>query len=297
MPRLGLTGGNVNETRVAVLGCGLMGSAVIRSLAAAGHDVVVWNRSPEKARALVGDHVRAAASVREAVESADVVVSVLMGDDVFRGALEDVPLQGRTVVNLTSLTPELVPATAEWVTARGGRYLDGVLMAYPEQIGGAETVVFYAGSEEAHRELESMLRAIGGGSLYLSDDVRAAAVMDVATVGMFVIPALTAHAESVAYALQHGVPADMLRQGSERGLLASLAHQMDGILDAVASGDHSTDQATAATYAAAARDFLSAVRASGHRGRLLEGAVGSLDDACREGRGELGISAVAVIHD
>jgi 3-hydroxyisobutyrate dehydrogenase-like beta-hydroxyacid dehydrogenase len=287
----------MSERSVAVLGCGLMGSAVVRALAHAGHDLVVWNRSPEKAEALVGDRVRAAASVHEAVESADVVVSVLMGDDVFRVALEDVSLQGRTVVNLTSLTPELVPATAEWVTARGGRYLDGVLMAYPEQIGGAETVVLYAGSAEAHRDLETLLHAIGGASQYLSEDVRAAAVMDVATVGMFVIPALTAHAESVAYALQHGVPADMLRQGSERGLLASLAHQMDGILDAVASGDHSTDQATAATYAAAARDFLDAVHAAGSRGRMLGAAVGALDDACTEGRGDLGISAVAATRD
>jgi 3-hydroxyisobutyrate dehydrogenase-like beta-hydroxyacid dehydrogenase len=286
-------GGDAVQKDVAVLGCGLMGSAVIRALAAAGHDLVVWNRSPAKARALVGERVSAVATAAESVAAAPVVISVLTGDDAVRSALEDVSLEGRTLVNLTSLAPELVPATAEWVAARGGRYLDGVLMAYPEEIGGARTVVHYAGPAEAHRELEPLLRALGGGSRYLSEDVRAAAVMDVATVGMFVIPALTAYAESVAYALQHGVPADLLREGAERGLLASLAHQMDGVLEALAGGDHTTDQATAATYATAARDFLEAVRAAGHRGRLLEGAVRALDDACAEGRGHLGISAVA----
>ncbi|MGY1746551.1 NAD(P)-binding domain-containing protein [Blastococcus sp. SYSU D00695] len=293
-PGLGLGGGAVSDTRVAVLGCGLMGSAVIRALAAAGHDLVVWNRSPEKAQALVGERVRAAATSTEAVESADVVVSVLTGDDAVRAALQDASLQGRTLVNLTSLNPELIPGIAEWVTGRGGRYLDGVLMAYPEQIGGSDTVVYYAGPADAHREVEPLLLAIGGASYHLSEDVRAAAVMDVSSVGMFVIPALTAYAESVAYALANGIPVELLREGSDAGLLGSLAVQMSGVLEALASGDHRTDQASAATYGAAAHEFLDAVRASGHRGRLLEGAVQALDEACEAGRGDLGISAVAV---
>jgi 3-hydroxyisobutyrate dehydrogenase-like beta-hydroxyacid dehydrogenase len=277
---------------VALLGCGLMGSAIARTLSEAGHDLVVWNRSPEKAQALVGDGVRAAATAHEAVAAAQVVVSVLSDDDAFRGALEGAPLQGRTVVNLTTLIPEEVTATEAWVTSRGGRYLDGVLMAYPADIGGKDTVVNYAGPAGIHRELEPMLLAIGGASRHVSEDVRAAAVMDVAAVGMFTIPVLSAYAESTAYALSNGVPEDALHERLDRGL-RSLRNQMEKILRAVASGDHETDQATADTYGAAARLFLTAVQDAGHRGRLLEAAVAALDDARTAGRGHLGISAVA----
>ena len=39
-----------SPTKIAVIGSGLMGSALARAFAAAGHDVAVWNRTPSKAQ-------------------------------------------------------------------------------------------------------------------------------------------------------------------------------------------------------------------------------------------------------
>ncbi|MGY1746545.1 NAD(P)-dependent oxidoreductase [Blastococcus sp. SYSU D00695] len=280
------------EGPVAVLGCGLMGSAVIRALVGAGHDLVIWNRTPAKADALVGDRVRAVPTAREAVEAAPVVISVLTDDDAVRQALTDTPLSGRTLVNLTQGSPAQVVEAQEWVTARGARYLDGVIMAYPADIGGEDTVVNYSGPADVHRALEPVLRALGGASRYLGEDVRAAAVLDVAAVGLFTIPALTSYAESTSFALAHAVPVEVLEERVDRSL-RSLRRQMLGILRAVASGDHATDQATADTYGTAAHHFLEAVAEAGHRSRQLEAAVASLDDVRHAGEGDLGISAVA----
>jgi 3-hydroxyisobutyrate dehydrogenase len=44
-------------TKVAVLGTGIMGAGMARSLARAGLDVVAWNRSPDKARPLAADGI------------------------------------------------------------------------------------------------------------------------------------------------------------------------------------------------------------------------------------------------
>ncbi len=60
--------------KVAVLGTGIMGAAMAKHAAAAGHDVVVWNRTREKAEAT---GLPAAASPQEAVRGADVVVTML----------------------------------------------------------------------------------------------------------------------------------------------------------------------------------------------------------------------------
>ena len=56
--------------RVAVIGTGIMGAGIARSLARAGHEVAAWNRSPEKVEALAGDGILAAETVGEAVAGA-----------------------------------------------------------------------------------------------------------------------------------------------------------------------------------------------------------------------------------
>jgi len=48
---------------VALLGAGRMGAALVDRWSAAGRPVVVWNRTPETARALEGAGVRAADSL------------------------------------------------------------------------------------------------------------------------------------------------------------------------------------------------------------------------------------------
>jgi threonine dehydrogenase-like Zn-dependent dehydrogenase len=53
---------------VAVLGCGLMGAALVRALAKTGRSVAVWNRTPDRAEALAGDGVTPIRTVGDAVQ-------------------------------------------------------------------------------------------------------------------------------------------------------------------------------------------------------------------------------------
>lgn len=66
---------------VVVLGTGLMGAGMARSLLRAGLDVVVWNRSADKARPLAADGARVAEEPASAVAGADVVVTMLFDAD------------------------------------------------------------------------------------------------------------------------------------------------------------------------------------------------------------------------
>lgn len=71
--------------RVAFLGLGVMGFPMAGHLAAAGHEVTVWNRSPAKAEAWAGRHKgRVAATAREAAEGAEFVMACVGNDDDLR---------------------------------------------------------------------------------------------------------------------------------------------------------------------------------------------------------------------
>src|ERR1700727_3122675 len=69
--------GSAARTVVAVIGAGIMGSAMARNLAAAGLDTRVWDGSPAAAAALADAGATAAASAQDAVRDADVVITML----------------------------------------------------------------------------------------------------------------------------------------------------------------------------------------------------------------------------
>ena len=91
--------------KVAVIGTGTMGAGMARSLQREGHEVRAWNRTRSKAEPLADDGITVADSVGDAVQGADVALtmlfdvdSVLTHGDELTGALGDgVWLQTATV--------------------------------------------------------------------------------------------------------------------------------------------------------------------------------------------------------
>ena len=64
-----------------MIGMGAMGSRIARRLLAGGHGVVVWNRTPDKADALVAEGATAAATPGEAASGASVVITMVADPD------------------------------------------------------------------------------------------------------------------------------------------------------------------------------------------------------------------------
>lgn len=88
------SGGVPRATRVAVIGCGLIGSALARTLAGAGHPVAAWNRTHERAEALSVHGVTAVRDVGNAVEQSEFVLVCTLDYDSARGALDPVTAWG-----------------------------------------------------------------------------------------------------------------------------------------------------------------------------------------------------------
>jgi 3-hydroxyisobutyrate dehydrogenase len=76
-------------TTVAVLGTGIMGSAMARNLLKAGLRTSVWDRSPSAMTSLAEAGARSAASALEAVRDADVVIAMLPTAEVVRSVVLD----------------------------------------------------------------------------------------------------------------------------------------------------------------------------------------------------------------
>src|SRR5579885_2475054 len=115
---------------IAFIGLGIMGSPMAVHLQNAGHRVVGYNPSPEKAKPLVDAGGTAAGSIAEAVREADVVAvmvpdspdvqDVLTGEDgVFAHAKE-----GTLVIDFSSIRPDVTVELAKAAQDKGFRLLD-----------------------------------------------------------------------------------------------------------------------------------------------------------------------------
>ncbi|WP_437287246.1 NAD(P)-dependent oxidoreductase [Sorangium sp. So ce406] len=177
-----------HKEAVSILGLGQMGAALARAYINAGHRVTVWNRTHSKAEPFQGQ-AKVAATPEQACSESDVTIISLLdyeaSDQVLRAPLVAEAAKGRTLVQLTSGTPNDARSGAAWASGAGINYLDGCILAYPSYIGGEHTPVFYSGPRELYDRHEATLRVIGGATSHVGEPIGAAATLDCALLESF----------------------------------------------------------------------------------------------------------------
>ncbi|GLY69269.1 NAD(P)-dependent oxidoreductase [Amycolatopsis taiwanensis] len=174
------------ETSVTVIGLGPMGQAMTRTWLGAGHPVTVWNRTPSRAAALVADGATRAATPADAVAASDLVILSLTDYqamyDVLDGATRSLP--GRTIVNLSSDTPDRTREAATWAAKHGATFLTGGVMIPAPMVGTKEAYVYYSGPEAVLDRHRTTLARIGV-PRYLGEDPGLAQLMYQANLDVF----------------------------------------------------------------------------------------------------------------
>ena len=117
--------------RIAFLGLGVMGFPMAGHLAAAGHEVTVYNRTAAKAEAWAAEHKgRAAATPREAAKGAEFVFACVGNDDDLRAVCTgpDGAFAGMTpgaiFVDHTTVSAKVTRKLAAQATAMGLAFVD-----------------------------------------------------------------------------------------------------------------------------------------------------------------------------
>ena len=169
-----------------------MGSAFIRTLADAGNELTIWNRTREKAEALAGPQVTVASSVADALEASPTTLVSITSYDGTRALLEDaeVALPGRTLVQLSSGKPDAARSLGQFVTEVGAAYVDGAVLAYPGAVGTDELLILYSGDPEAFEATRPLLEQLGGTAMHVGEDPGAASVLEIAGMGPAIMMAV-----------------------------------------------------------------------------------------------------------
>lgn len=134
------------------VGLGLMGSRIVKRLLAAGHRVSGYNRTPEKAEALIQAGMEWKNSPREVAQAADITLSMVT-DTAALSSVADGPdgilaglSAGKIYVDMSTVSPRLIRELAERVASTGAHMLEApVSGSIPAAEGG--TLVIYVGGE------------------------------------------------------------------------------------------------------------------------------------------------------
>ncbi len=158
--------------KVGIVGTGVMGTPMVHNLLQEGWEVVVWNRTPQKARPLLERGARWAPTPRALAEQVDIIGVVLANHEVTRavfhqkdGLIEGIR-EGTVVVDHGTNPPAWALEASREVTLRGGKYVDVPVLGSKPQAERRELVLLAGGSREDLADLEPYFRALGHHVIY-----------------------------------------------------------------------------------------------------------------------------------
>ncbi len=162
--------------RIAFLGLGAMGARMAMTLVRAGHDTVVWNRSPGKADALVSAGAREAETPRAAAEGAAIVVSMVMDDDASRAVWTDAEtgaLHGMgsdaVAVECSTVSPGWARSLAGTAEGMGVAFLAAPVAGTLPPAESGELVILAGGDKAALITAQPALDAMGKATHHAGD--------------------------------------------------------------------------------------------------------------------------------
>jgi 3-hydroxyisobutyrate dehydrogenase-like beta-hydroxyacid dehydrogenase len=151
---------------VGLIGLGLMGRPIAANLLKKGFSLTVWNRTPERAQALVSEGAQMAATPQKAAAASDVVIvivsdppaveHVLWGENGVLGGLR----RGSVLVDCSTVSPALARRAAAACAERGVDYLDAPVTGGTWGAEKGELVMMVGGAAETLKRVEPIFGAI-----------------------------------------------------------------------------------------------------------------------------------------
>jgi 3-hydroxyisobutyrate dehydrogenase-like beta-hydroxyacid dehydrogenase len=164
---------------VGLIGLGHMGTAMAERVLDAGYELVVYNRTPEKARALAERGAAVAETAAELAEQVDVVLTSLANDE----ALEAVAAQviasarpGTVLVDTSTVSPAASARVASLAGAASVPYLRAPVSGNPAVVRAGNLSFIVSGETETLAGVEAILLAIGPTIHHVGDEEQARVV-------------------------------------------------------------------------------------------------------------------------
>jgi len=155
------------KKKIGFIGTGMMGLPMARNLLKSGYDVIVYNRTPEKAASLIELGASVEKNPLNVAQPGGIVMSCVSEDDALtavvgeNGQLAECLGKNGIHVSMSTILPSTAARLARQQSAFGGYYIAAPVMGRPDIVLAKKQSYFVAGDENAKKRVAPLLEAIG----------------------------------------------------------------------------------------------------------------------------------------
>jgi 3-hydroxyisobutyrate dehydrogenase len=183
-----------------------MGLGMSRNMAKAGLNVRAWNRTRERAEPLAGDGITVVDSPTEAVDGADVIVTILSDGDavlqtaeVFLAAAADDALW----LQMSTIGHEATDRCIEIAAERGIAFVDAPVIGTKKPAEEGKLVVLASGPDDTRDRVDPIFDAVGQKTMWVGEAGKANRLK--VAVNVWIVALVEGAAESLALAEGLGI--------------------------------------------------------------------------------------------
>jgi 3-hydroxyisobutyrate dehydrogenase-like beta-hydroxyacid dehydrogenase len=163
---------------ITIIGLGIMGTALARTLLNNGYNVTVWNRSPEKSEALRNEGAKISATCADAFAASSTVIICIKSHTDTKAILESAQnLANKSIIELSTGSAPEAESLYQWANEHGAKCLIGMICTFPRGIGEQDSTIVTVGSESLWDSSKDMLKILAGKSSYIGDQVGSLAIL------------------------------------------------------------------------------------------------------------------------
>jgi 3-hydroxyisobutyrate dehydrogenase-like beta-hydroxyacid dehydrogenase len=211
--------------RVGFAGLGVMGSGIVRRLMSAGHQVIGWNRSRDKATALIDAGMRWGESPKVVAAESEIVFSIVtdgaavkavaLGPEGIAAGLR----KGGIYLDMSTISPEVSREVAAQFAKVGSIMLDAPISGSPVTLEQGNASVMVGGDRVAFEQVKPVLLAIGPKVSYIGEN--GLAVQTKLAINLLLMVEVIAFGEAVALAEKGGVQREVVVDAILKSVAAS----------------------------------------------------------------------------
>lgn len=160
--------------KIALIGLGRMGTAIVERLLKQGYEVTVYNRTAAKMQPLLTLGAHGASSLAEAIQHADIVLSCLLDDEALSTVTTEMlkSLASHAIhVSLSTVLPETAKQMETMHLRHGSYYVSVALLGIPKVAREGDLTLFCAGQQAAVDRVMPVLNAISGNIIPLGHPI------------------------------------------------------------------------------------------------------------------------------
>jgi len=208
--------------KAAVLGTGIMGQGVVRTLLREGHEVTAWNRTRAKAEPLADDGATVVDTVLEAVAGVEVVVTVLFDGEAVLSVLRDATAasgtsaDGPVWVQASTIGAADTARVVDLAAERGVPLVEAMMLGTKKPAETGKLVMLAAGAPDLLAQVQPVLDAMGAKTITAGESVGQGTALKLAA-NAWIASVTAAAAQSLALTRTLGLDPQLFLDAIEGG--------------------------------------------------------------------------------